>query len=481
MKRVLAVALALCVPYGHVGRAQNAITQEGTVLQNAPVMFRGNNRARQGATVHGAPSGQTVMTGDSVVGGRCDYSAPTDAPGGYYKLCLDAANGKITLDGTKTPQSGLSIEINGAVYGFPGAGNGNVIGPAPTTVNELTIWNSADGTAIKNGANVEIGHTHAWPATFGSTPTTGLLFQVGAPWPAANQIPMGVFQGINSTMTIPTSFTNGPWPNANFAAYCDNQNSTIMGNSCVPYFSVAVANGNATTVAYGNNMVVSNGNKAGAFNGFGLGKDFGALFGSECDVNVFKKSGGATPAGYVRCYEAIGGGEVIPTGGATAYHVAPFASGVPWSAGFETADGAATAGIALGAFGPPGNSVHSQGINFRTYNNIGIERTATINATSEVASVDLDLFVHDDNGRIRFLNPGGMQYYIDGTGFHGVDVPLGSTATGPFIYINGMPAHPTGMPTNASTGRVPLVVDTVNFKICFYVTGGGGWKCATGS
>ena len=54
MKRAIAVALALCAPWPLA--AQNAITQEGTVLQNAPMMFRGNNRARQGATVQGAPT-----------------------------------------------------------------------------------------------------------------------------------------------------------------------------------------------------------------------------------------------------------------------------------------------------------------------------------------------------------------------------------------------------------------------------------------
>ena len=102
MKKLLAFVLALCALCPPAG-AQNAITQEGTVLQNSPMMFRGNNRARQGATVNGAPTGQTVTTGDSVVGGRCDYSAPIDSPEGYYRLCLDAATGSIVMDGTRNP------------------------------------------------------------------------------------------------------------------------------------------------------------------------------------------------------------------------------------------------------------------------------------------------------------------------------------------------------------------------------------------
>ena len=117
MKRALVAALALLalVPEG---AAQNAITQEGTVLQNSPMMFRGNNRARQGAPVGGAPSGQIVTTGDAVVGGRCDYSAPIDASSGYAKLCIDAKNGSIELGGTAPPTT-LKFIINGTVYEVP--------------------------------------------------------------------------------------------------------------------------------------------------------------------------------------------------------------------------------------------------------------------------------------------------------------------------------------------------------------------------
>jgi len=149
MKRVLAVALALCA-LAPEGRAQNAITQEGTVLQNAPVMFRGNNRARQGAPVGGAPAGQIITTGDATVGGRCDYSDPTDAPSGYYKLCIDAKSGKIIWGGTRSPQTTPVLEVNGIVYPFVGQGAGNTVGGAPTVINNLTCWNDVLGTFIKD-------------------------------------------------------------------------------------------------------------------------------------------------------------------------------------------------------------------------------------------------------------------------------------------------------------------------------------------
>src|SRR6185295_14610358 len=85
MRLSIVAVVLVCTALVPPAAAQNAVTQEGTVLQNSPMMFRGNNRARQGAGVGGAPTGQIVTTGDSVVGGRCDYSAATDDPNGYYK------------------------------------------------------------------------------------------------------------------------------------------------------------------------------------------------------------------------------------------------------------------------------------------------------------------------------------------------------------------------------------------------------------
>jgi hypothetical protein len=101
-------------------RGRNAVPQEGNALQNSPMMFRGSNLERRGATVRGAPDGQTVTAAGSVVGGRCDYSDPTDNPSGYHGLCIDAKNATIRLDVTKMPPlNTFKIEINGTVYEFP--------------------------------------------------------------------------------------------------------------------------------------------------------------------------------------------------------------------------------------------------------------------------------------------------------------------------------------------------------------------------
>lgn len=186
------LALLLCALAGPA-LAQNAITQEGTVLPNSPTMFRDNNRARQGATVEGAPYGQTVTTGDSVVGGRCDYSAPTDDPNGYYRLCIDAKTGTIKLDGTKLPQlDTFTIEINGQVYEFPSsvaiAGSDAVvinnialkgvtgsIGKRLTRLGFDTIgdggvasynWSDSNCAVADNGAQVQPTGTGCWIADF---------------------------------------------------------------------------------------------------------------------------------------------------------------------------------------------------------------------------------------------------------------------------------------------------------------------------
>lgn len=147
MRRLLLAAIAI-LSLASPAAAQNAITQEGTVLQNAPIMFRGNNRARQGAPVGGAPTGQIITTGDATVGGRCDYSAPTDAAGGYHFLCIDAATGRIRLGGTKTPPPELVFDINGSLFPFPWTAGGNVVGPTPTIVNKLACWKNTAGSLL---------------------------------------------------------------------------------------------------------------------------------------------------------------------------------------------------------------------------------------------------------------------------------------------------------------------------------------------
>ena len=53
---------------------------------------------------------------------------------------------------------------------------------------------------------------------------------------------------------------------------------------------------------------------------------------------------------------------------------------------------------------------------------------------------------------------------------------LGTTAASGFPYVPAVGGAPTGAPA-AVTGMAPMIVDTANSKVCFYL--GGAWKCAT--
>jgi hypothetical protein len=307
-------------------------------------MFRGNNRARQGATVHGAPSGQIVTTGDAVVGGRCDYSAPTDATDGYYKLCLDAANGKIVYGGTKTPAGGLSLEINGTTYPIPGAGNGDTSGPSASIDGGIAVFNGTTGKLIRD--------THiAYPASPSLT-NVGKM-NVGG-FPEASQIPSPVVQGMSVMVAVPASATNAPWPNTGISSYITNANPTTE-SSVASLFGFAGQTANNGGASFGLNVIAAN---CAAVNcPYGSGFSTGTIVGAEIDLNQ-RKTGTTTPVGQAVGLFVTGDSESIPANGSYAVKVKHFGIGlnVPWLVGFQTDDGAAQTGITVGALNTTGAS-----------------------------------------------------------------------------------------------------------------------------
>lgn len=87
----------------------------------------------------------------------CINDALTNAAGGYHQLCFGAnalGGGLITYGalGGALPL-GLNFNINGALYGFPGPGNGNIMGPSSgVTVSYVPLWNSSPaGTLLLPG------------------------------------------------------------------------------------------------------------------------------------------------------------------------------------------------------------------------------------------------------------------------------------------------------------------------------------------
>jgi hypothetical protein len=55
----------------------------------------------------------------------------------------------------------------------------------------------------------------------------------------------------------------------------------------------------------------------------------------------------------------------------------------------------------------------------------------------------------------------------------GASAAVATTAVGPFLYINSCAGTPTGVPTSAATGAIPMLYDTTSNTIWFY---NGSWR-----
>lgn len=84
------------------------------------------------------------------------------------------------------------------------------------------------------------------------------------------------------------------------------------------------------------------------------------------------------------------------------------------------------------------------------------------------SSLSNSVVIGAGNGSVRFLSDSAGSIIL-GTG-----APT-TSATGGFVYVPACAGTPTGVPT-ASTGRVPIVVDSTNNKLYFY--SGGAWRDA---
>src|SRR3954464_12546146 len=112
MRNRIITALLACAALIGEASAQNAIPQEGTVLQNSPMMFRGNNRARQDAGENGAPSGQMIGGGEAIVSKICAFINTTDKPP-ISELCF---NPQGTVDLNDVPFPVATAPVDGNVF-----------------------------------------------------------------------------------------------------------------------------------------------------------------------------------------------------------------------------------------------------------------------------------------------------------------------------------------------------------------------------
>jgi hypothetical protein len=138
--------------YGDAGTSAGSAVPSGT---------QGGNLSTLGITGAGLPFCVT----DTVIGSP------------HYQICLGAntlGGGLISYNAyAGAPTLPLQLDVNGALYQFPGNGQGNILGPVTTTINEPMVWANTIGTLAKDGLNAPIAHTGTFSAsgatTFGST------------------------------------------------------------------------------------------------------------------------------------------------------------------------------------------------------------------------------------------------------------------------------------------------------------------------
>jgi hypothetical protein len=169
MGRLLWGALLLFAAL-QVAQAQGVVQQLGPVVAGHPPMWAANGRIMDagGSTGPGLMPTNSNLPGTRLSGiaivnsglGICQFSGYAGSP--YSFLCsgFDGhGNGIIALDAVGGGNPVLNFEIAGQLYQFPGNGQGNILGPNTTTINEPMVWANTTGTLAKDGAGVSIAHT----------------------------------------------------------------------------------------------------------------------------------------------------------------------------------------------------------------------------------------------------------------------------------------------------------------------------------
>lgn len=137
----------------------NGVLQTGQVTPGHAAAWRANGVIGDAGGSNGSAtlnSGYITALGITATGTPfCINDALINAAGGYHQFCIGAnalGGGLLSYNpyGGASPL-GININLNGTNYPFPGAGNGNVVGPtSPTpTVGDVAVWNG--GTTIKDG------------------------------------------------------------------------------------------------------------------------------------------------------------------------------------------------------------------------------------------------------------------------------------------------------------------------------------------
>lgn len=159
-----AVVWAAAFLFAPIAYAQGVVQQVGPVTYGHGTMWLGTGQIMDagGPRQNGQPPVNNTNPGTSPLGyawvnsglGDCGFS--NYAKTSYSRLCWGfdgSGNGLFALDGFGTDPS-LSFRINGTTYQFPGTGNGNVVGPTPTTVGDVVTWANSAGTLVGDGGKI---------------------------------------------------------------------------------------------------------------------------------------------------------------------------------------------------------------------------------------------------------------------------------------------------------------------------------------
>jgi hypothetical protein len=409
----------------------------------------------------------------------CINDGPTTGP--YHQLCLGASalGGGLINFGAQNGASptSLSIEINGVVYPFPGAGTGDVVGPGSSPAGGIIVFNGTTGKLIKDsgiGASLLAGNQS------GSNPwLNGLIEQTPG---EISTLLHGIFTtnvssflGISADMTAandPTNTVATTSPRNGLTVLSTNKGSAadVVGAMLMTQCTVG------STVCFGANILALGGGTLASKKLVGLEID------QEFTIGDTATAGSAGL--YINTFNVAGAGPAIQLGAVSG----------TWTNGFQCG-GVASTGSCLAVVG--GSAAPDSLINtslaagytsgaIRIANNNGTGFSAGANnqvlriePTSGNPSV---LHMNADNNLILGNgNASGNNYFIHsggGSTLIGTTNALATNAVKGFLYIPSGGGLPTGTPDFLPSWANAITIDTSDNKLCFYTT---AWKCVTGS
>ncbi len=132
----------------------------------------------------------------------CINSGPTTLP--YYQICMGASSqggGLIAYEAKNgAPPLGLNFDINGTLYPFPGKGNGNVLGPNTTIIDDFACWNNTVGTLLKDCSAPTF--TVVDNAALMAKPTAGAPYVIRLTFSSAVYAPATAYKASSSPCTL---------------------------------------------------------------------------------------------------------------------------------------------------------------------------------------------------------------------------------------------------------------------------------------